>query len=214
MLPTGARVRYNKWRKFDRIFSDGKTEVRCIRELVFGKRGPRRYWQITTDSTTLPESSTWWVMTQVPGITYKEVGNLFGLRTWVEYGLKQSKDELGWADFRLTHYQHIQKWWEIVCSAYLLVSFYSEHLNYSQKTQNIFTEHQLWNQQKGWKNLLNNLRLIIQPLIYFNLMKRWLKVFPIPQLSLGFSRLISLMNRFANRLPLPLPEPDFQFSSA
>jgi len=213
-LPADARVRYNKWRTFDRIFADGKTEVRYIRELIYGKRGQRRYWQISTDPITLPESSTWWVMTQVPGITYKQVGNLFGLRTWVEYGLKQSKDELGWADFRLTHYQHIQKWWEIVCSAYLLVSLYSEKLNHCQKTQKIFAEHELWNEQKGWKNLLNNLRLIVQPLIYFNLMQRWLKVFPIPQLSLGFSRLISLMNRFVNCLPLPLPVSDFQFSSA
>jgi SRSO17 transposase len=212
-LPCGVTIRYNKWRKFNRIFSTGKTEVRYIREIIYGKRRQLRYWEITTDPTTLPEGKTWWVMTQVPGITYKEVGNLFGLRTWVEYGLKQSKDELGWADFRLTHYQQIQKWWEIVCSAYLLISLYSEHLNPCQKTPKIFTEHQLWNEQTGWKNLLNNLRLIIQPFIDFNRMKRWLKVFPIPQLSLGFSRLISLMNRFANRLPIPLAESDFQFFS-
>jgi SRSO17 transposase len=32
-------------------------------------------------------------------IKYKEVGNLYGIRNWVEYGLKQSKNELGWADF-------------------------------------------------------------------------------------------------------------------
>jgi SRSO17 transposase len=37
-------------------------------------------------------------MTKVPGIKYKEVGNLYGLRNWVEYGLKQSKNELGWAE--------------------------------------------------------------------------------------------------------------------
>ncbi len=87
-LPAGARIRYNKWRKFDRIFSNGKTELRYIRELVYGKRQQLRYWQISTDPITLTESSTWWIMTQVPGITYKQVGNLFGLRTWVEYGLQ------------------------------------------------------------------------------------------------------------------------------
>jgi SRSO17 transposase len=48
-------------------------------------------------------------MTKIPGIRYKEVGNIFGLKTWVECGLKQSKNELGWADFRLTEYLHIQK---------------------------------------------------------------------------------------------------------
>jgi len=34
----------------------------------------------------------------------------------VEYGLNKAKNELGWADFRLTKYQDIEKWWEIVCS--------------------------------------------------------------------------------------------------
>ncbi len=29
--------------------------------------------------------------------------------TWIEYGLKQSKNELGWADFRVTHYPQIEK---------------------------------------------------------------------------------------------------------
>ncbi len=58
----------------------------------------------------------------------------------------------------------------------------------------IFAEHPLWDENYGWKNILNNLRLIVQPLIFFNLIKPWLKVFPIPQLSTGFSYLISIMN--------------------
>ena len=41
---------------------------------------------------------------------------------------------------------------------------------------------------------LNNLRLVIQPLISFNLIKPWLNVFSIPELSLGFSTLITIMN--------------------
>jgi SRSO17 transposase len=59
-------------------------------------------------------------MTHVPEIKYHQVGNLYGLRNWVEYGLKQSKNELGWADFRVTDYAQIQKGWEVVMSAYLL----------------------------------------------------------------------------------------------
>ena len=35
--------------------------------------------------------------------------------------IKQSKNELGWADFRVTSYAQIQKWWEVVMSIYLLV---------------------------------------------------------------------------------------------
>jgi SRSO17 transposase len=200
-MPLDEKVRYNKWRKFNRLFSDGKTEGRYIREIVFGTRTSKCYWQITTDPINLPESSTWWVMTKVPGIKYKEVGNIFGLRTWIEYGLKQSKNELGWADFRLTEYPDIQKWWEIVCSTYLLVSLYSERLNQSQRTtQRVFSEHPWWDKKKGWKNLLNNLRLINQPFVYYNLIKPWLEVLPIPHLKSVFSQLTSLMNRFANRI--------------
>ncbi len=57
-------------------------------------------------------------MTKVVNIKYKEVGNLYGMRNWVEYELKQSKNKLGWADFRVTEYKKIEKWWELVMSAY------------------------------------------------------------------------------------------------
>jgi SRSO17 transposase len=53
-------------------------------------------------------------MTKVANIKYKEVGNLYGVKNWVEYGLKQSKNELGWEDFRVTEYKKIEKWWELV----------------------------------------------------------------------------------------------------
>ena len=109
-LPRGQSIRYNKWRKFNRVFSNGNQEVRYIREIIFGKRRSIRYWQVTTDTEKLPENSTCFLMTNVPDIKYSEVGNFYGLRTWVEYGLKQSKNELGWADCRLPHYSDIQKW--------------------------------------------------------------------------------------------------------
>ena len=153
-------------------------------------------------------------MTQVPGITYPQVGNFLGLRTWVEYGLKQSKDELGWADFRLTNYRDIRKWWEMVFSAYLFVSLYSDQLNKAPKIKlEIFAEHRGLDNHQGWKNLLNNLRSIMQPFIYLNLLKAWLKVFPVPQLLDALSRLIALMNRFANGMPTASTRPVFQFYS-
>lgn len=73
-------------RPYDRIFSDGTTEKRYIQEIIFGKRRQIQYWQVTTDPKTLPKNSTWFIMTKVSGIKYKEVGNLSGLRNWVEYG--------------------------------------------------------------------------------------------------------------------------------
>jgi len=64
-------------------------------------------------------------MTQIPGVLAKEVGNLYGNWTWIEYGFRQSKSELGRADFRVTQYSQIEKWWEIVCSAYVMISLYT-----------------------------------------------------------------------------------------
>ncbi len=134
--------------------------------LILGKRCQQQFWQITTDIETLPDNSTWYVMTYIPGVKYKEIGNLFGIRTWVEYGLKQSKNELGWADFRVTNYAQIEKWWEIVMSSYLMVSLHSDRLNKSLSSiPDKFQEHELWDFKQGWKNLLNNLHLIIQPFI-------------------------------------------------
>jgi hypothetical protein len=59
-----------------------------------------------------------------------------------------------------------------------------------------FAQHPWWNHQSGWKNLLNNLRLIIQPLICFNWLQRWLDVFPIASLAVGFELLTDQMNHF------------------
>jgi SRSO17 transposase len=59
-------------------------------------------------------------MTEIPDLSYKDVGNLYGCRNWVEYARSMSKNELGWADFRPRRYQSIEKWWERVSSAYLL----------------------------------------------------------------------------------------------
>lgn len=131
------RIRYNKWRKFDLIFADGKKQVRYIREVIYGKRRSRQYWEITTNPETLPQNETWSVMTSIPALKCHHIGNFYGLRNWVEYGLKQSKNELGWTDFRPTDYKDIEKWLEIVCSAYLLVSLHSNNLvTYSYTNRN------------------------------------------------------------------------------
>ena len=162
-------------------------------------------------------------MTKIPGVKFKEVGNIYGLRNWIKYGLKQSKNELGWADFRLTDYAQIQKWWEIVMSAYLLVSLHSQNLHNMEgkgingSTDPVvskFRDHQWWDFGQGWKNLLNNLRLVMQPYHFFNLLKPWLRVFPITHLSIGFLRLIALMNRRRGAIPENTESEYFLFSSA
>ena len=221
MVP-GQRLRYTTWSTFARVFSKGDTEPRYIREIIFGHRRAIRYYHITTDVEAQPPESTWLIMTNLPGTIKKTVGNTYGLRTWIEYGFKQSKNELGWADFRLTDYNDIEKWWEMVWSAYLMVSLQSptitdidvasrpdrltieqeEHVTKPRTKQAMFHKHKWWDHGTGWKNLLNNLRLIIQPYVYYCLLDGWLELFNMPFLKGGFTRLITLMHDFTGFVPV------------
>jgi len=84
-MQSGCRkqtVRHNRWRKFERVFSDGKTELRYIREFFGTSRSA--ILELTTDPETLPKNGTWYVMTHIPNLKYHQVGNLYGLRNWVE----------------------------------------------------------------------------------------------------------------------------------
>jgi SRSO17 transposase len=128
-LSCESKVRANKWCEFERIFSNEKSETRYIREIVFGKRSYRTYWEITTDPKTMPSNSTSFVMTNIQTTRSKmkkQLGNLYGLRTWVEYGFRQCKQELGWTNYRFTNFAEINKWWEIIFSAYWMVSSHSQ----------------------------------------------------------------------------------------
>jgi SRSO17 transposase len=84
-----------------------------------------RYWEITRDIDTISENSTWYLMTQNPVVLAKGVGKLYKNRTGIKYGSRQSKSELGWTDFRVTQYSQIENWWEIICSAYLMIGLYT-----------------------------------------------------------------------------------------
>jgi SRSO17 transposase len=155
-------VRANKWSQFEKVFSNQTTEIRYIREIIFGKRHQRTYWEITTDPETLPENSTSFVMTNLLGKSNqikKILGNLYGLRTWVEYGFRQCKQELGWTDYRFTKFEQIERWWEIIMSTYLMISLNSkiiENFNQSQLSSDseptAFSKHQQWDLAGGWKS--------------------------------------------------------------
>ncbi len=59
-----------------------------------------------------------------------------------------------------------------------------------------FSLHQQWDYGSGWKNTLNNLRLILQPILMLWLVFPWLDVFPNSKLLLGFNHLISFINQY------------------
>ncbi|MFJ2034072.1 hypothetical protein [Streptosporangium sp. NPDC087985] len=43
---------------------------------------------------------------------------LYGLRTWIEQGYKQVKDELGWADFQVRSDAAIRRHWALVACTF------------------------------------------------------------------------------------------------
>ncbi|MDX2096821.1 MAG: IS701 family transposase [Leptolyngbyaceae cyanobacterium bins.59] len=206
-LPAEQRVRANKWCQFERTFSNQKSETRYIREIIYGKKRAVTYWEVTTDPETLPENSTSFVMTNLQGNLKQILGNLYGLGTWVEYGFRQCKQELGWTDYRLTRFQQIERWWEIIFCVYTLISLSSPvflSLNPTdameprepETEQGDFSNHRQWQHEGGWKPVLNNLRLLVQPLLLFWSIYPWLDVFPSSRLLLGFNHLIAAMNQF------------------
>lgn len=211
-LPPGQRVRLTRWRPFERSFSNGEQQTRFICEIIYGKRQRIRFSILTTDPTTLPKEGTWYLMTNLEGKIEKTLGDTYGLRTWIEYGFKQTKNELGWADYRVTDYASIERWWELVFCAYTLVSFQCPALQRKDQEPapagpaastpvDRFPEHPWWDTGHGWKNVLNNLRLILQPYVYFCLLLPWLLVFNVPCLHAGFAELTGIMNWFHASLP-------------
>jgi SRSO17 transposase len=199
-LPPGQRVRTTSWRGWERKFSDGSTETRYIREVVYGVRRNSRFYQLTSDPKKLPLATTRFVMTNLQGDLRQALGNLYGLRTWIEYGFKQIKNELGWADHRLTDYAAIERWWELVESAYLMVSLQTPALAQADNDMAIRASpacrHAWWDDGEGWKHILNNLRLLIQPFCATCLLLPWMAVFPIPGLMENLQFLATCINLF------------------
>jgi len=206
-MPSHQKVRANRWCKFTRTFSNQKSETRYIREIVYGKRRAITYWEITTDPETMPENATSFVMTNLTGNLKKILGDWYGLRTWVEYAFRQCKQELGWTDYRFTKFKDIEKWWEIIFCVYTMISLNSPafvSLKQSPEVASLGTDtndvqvsnHQQWNHEAGWKSVLNNLRLLIQPIMMLWLILPWLDILPNRKLLLGLNQLISDINQF------------------
>ena len=62
--------------------------------------------------------------------------------------------------------------------------------------------HRWWDSGQGWKNILNNLRLVLQPYVFHCLFLPWLLLFDIPGLRAGFLQLIGIMNSLHTALPI------------
>jgi len=122
------------WTKIVRRFRDGHDETWWGVELSFGPYGSNKAMRIivaTTDPATLPGLSTWYLLTNLPHPTapemtavpvapadLREVIRLYGLRNWVEQSYKQTRQELGWADFMVRDDRAIRRHWQLVYCAF------------------------------------------------------------------------------------------------
>jgi len=207
-MPSEQEVYSEAWTSYDQPLAEKPTERRYIREIIFGKRRATRYYEITKGSTEEPnQADTWQIMTNLTGEIQSQVALLYTLRTWIEYSFKQVKHELGWSDYRLTDYQSIERWWELVMSAYFLVSLHAETFKTQAQSSadatpeepvpsSPFAAHRHWEEGKTWKSALNNLRLLLKPYCCWGWLEPWLQVFPIPGLKRGFSRLMDWIDTF------------------
>ena len=124
------------WTAVARHFHDGHEETWWALDLQLGgSYGPERSYRLvvaTSDPRTLPQASTWYLITTlplpgttraaqhptVPSADLAEVVRLYGLRQWIEQGYKPVKQELGWADFQVRSDRAIRRHWALVCCAF------------------------------------------------------------------------------------------------
>ena len=126
--------RPGRWVKVTRTFRDGSSQDWWALELAirpFGPEKPERVIVATTDPTTLPDLTTFYLITNLaaPGsrraqeselavASVEEVVRLYGLRMWVEQSYKQVKHALGWSEYQVRSDQAIRRHWQLVCCAF------------------------------------------------------------------------------------------------
>jgi hypothetical protein len=122
------------WQPVERTFRDGHTEPWWALEINVGPYGPQRPQRAivaTTDPATLPEPTTWYLVTNLPApnatpptaailapADMTEVVRLYGLRNWVEQSYKQVKGTLGWNAYQVRKDAAIRRHWALVCCAF------------------------------------------------------------------------------------------------
>jgi hypothetical protein len=132
-----------KWRRITRTFRDGSTQEWWALEIVAGPYGPdktERAIVATTDPLTLPDLTTWYLVTNLPAPTdrpgpdllfppanLEEVLKLYGLRMWVEQSYKQVKHALGWSQYQVRSDKAIRRHWQLVCCAFSFCWYHASH---------------------------------------------------------------------------------------
>jgi SRSO17 transposase len=132
-----------QWRRIRRTFRDGSTQDWWAVEIVAGPYGPdkkERAIVASTDPQTLPDLSTWYLVTNLPTpmehpeseplfspASLEEVVRLYGLRMWVEQSYKQVKHALGWSQYQVRSDQAIRRHWQLVSCAFSFCWYHASH---------------------------------------------------------------------------------------
>ena len=132
-----------QWVRITRTFRDGSTQDWWAVEIVAGPYGPdkkERAIVATTDPKTLPDLSTWYLVTNLPApserrggeplfppASLEEVLRLYGLRMWVEQSYKHVKQALGWSQYQVRSDQAIRRHWQLVCCAFSFCWYHASH---------------------------------------------------------------------------------------
>jgi hypothetical protein len=137
-----------KWVRIVRRIRSGSTQDWWAVEIVAGPYGPgkkERAIVATTDPKTLPDLSTWYLVTNLPApserggreplfppASLEEVLRLYGLRMWVEQSYKQVKQALGWSQYQVRSDTAIRRHWELVCCAFSFCWYHASHPSVSR----------------------------------------------------------------------------------
>jgi hypothetical protein len=128
----------------DRPFRDGHTEAWWALEVRAGPYRPERTERaivVTTDPATLPDLTTWYLVTNlpapgstraagegaVPAAELAEIVRLYGLRNWVEQSYKQTRQSLGWSQYQVRSDLAIRRHWQLVCCAFSFCWYHHSH---------------------------------------------------------------------------------------
>lgn len=131
------------WIKVTRTFRDGSSQDWWALELdirPFGPDKPERVVVATTDPVTLPDLSTFYLITNLPApespraqdsafaaASVEEVVRLYGLRMWVEESYRQVKHALGWSEYQVRSDQAMRRHWQLVCCAFSFCWYHHAH---------------------------------------------------------------------------------------
>lgn len=132
-----------RWKAITRTFRHGDPQHWWVLEIAAGPYGPdqvERAVVATTDPETLPDLTTWYLVTNLPAsvleqeesqwlslAALEEVVRLYGLRQWVEQSYKQVKHVLGWAQYQVRSDRAIRRHWQLVCCAFSFCWYHTSH---------------------------------------------------------------------------------------